>query len=44
VAADGDTIYGMYGWDKYIDVGGWWWLFNQSLSKMRSDISSSKYA
>lgn len=44
VSSDGDTIYGLYSWDKYIKSGGWWWIFNQSLSKMKSDINSSKYA
>lgn len=44
VAGDDDTIYGLYAWQKYLDCGGWWWLFNQSLSKMKSEVSSSKYA
>lgn len=44
VAADGDTIYGLYASDKYVASGGWWWLFNQSLSKMHADSGSSKYA
>jgi hypothetical protein len=30
--------------DRYIASGGWWWLFNQSLSKMHADSGSSKYA
>ena len=44
IAGDGDTMYGLYGRDKYINSGGWWWIFNQSLSKMKSNASSSKYA
>lgn len=44
ISPDGDTIYGLYASDRYIASGGWWWLFNQSLSKMKSDVSSSKYA
>ena len=44
ISADGDTIYGLYASDRYVASGGWWWLFNQSLSKMHSDSGSSKYA
>lgn len=44
LAADGDTIYGLYAWDQYVSTGGGWWLFNQSLSKIHSDVSTSKYA
>ena len=44
VSCDGDTIYGLYSWERYINSGGWWWLFNQSLSKMKSDVSTAKYA
>jgi hypothetical protein len=44
VAADGDTIYGLYASDKYVATGGWWWLFNQSISKMYADGGTSKYA
>ena len=34
VSIDGDTIYGLYGEDKYLATGQWFWLFNQSMSKM----------
>lgn len=44
LANDGDTLYGLFSWEKYINTGGGWWLFNQSLSKIESDVSSSKYA
>lgn len=44
MSADGDTIYGLYSTERYIASGGWWWLFNQSLSKMHSDSGSSNYA
>lgn len=44
ISPDGDTIYGLYAWDKYVASGGWWWLFNQSLSKLKSDNETSKYA
>ena len=44
VAPDDDTIYGLYGWTDYIQAGGWYWLYNQSLSKMQSQITTSKFA
>ena len=44
VSPDGDTIYGLYGQDKYLATGQWFWLFNQSMSKIQSDVSTSKYA
>ena len=44
VAGDGDTIYGLYSNSDYIAAGGWWWIFNQSLSKMEADSVTSKYA
>jgi hypothetical protein len=44
IAKDGDTIYGLYGNEIYTNQGQWWWLFNQSLSKMHSDANTSKYA
>lgn len=44
VAPDDDTVYGLYAWDKYIHSGGWYWLYNQSLSKMQSQITTSKFA
>ena len=44
VSIDGDTIYGLYGEDKYLATGQWFWLFNQSMSKMQADVSTSKYA
>lgn len=44
ISPDDDTIYGLYAWDKYIDAGGWYWLYNQSLSKMQSFVASSKFA
>ena len=44
VSSDGDTVYGLYGQDKYLATGQWFWLFNQSMSKIQSDVSSSKYA
>lgn len=44
MSGDGDTLYGIYSWDKYINSGGWWWVYNQSLSKLKSNIDTSKYA
>lgn len=44
ISPDGDTVYGLYAWDKYINAGGWYWLYNQSLSKMESQVQSSKFA
>ena len=44
VSPDGDTIYGLYAFERYLASGGWFWLFNQSMSKMQADVSSSKYA
>lgn len=44
VSPDDDTIYGLYANSAYINSGGWYWLFNQSLSKIKSSVSSSKYA
>lgn len=41
---DGDTIYGLYDLDKFVAQGQWWWIFNQSLSKMEADTATSKYA
>lgn len=41
---DRDTIYGLYANDDYINAGGYYWLFNQSLAKIKSSISTSKYA
>lgn len=42
--SDDDTIYGLYAWDKYINSGGWYWLYNQSLSKIQSFVTTSKFA
>lgn len=44
VSPDGDTIYGLYGQDEYLATGQWFWLFNQSMSKMQADVETSKYA
>lgn len=44
LSSDCDTVYGLYAFDRYIAIGGSWWLFNQSLSKMRADAQTSKYA
>lgn len=44
VVPDGDTVYGLYSNDKYVKSGGWYWLFNQSLSKLISSYDTSKYA
>lgn len=44
IAKDGDTLYGLYGNEVYVNQGQWWWLFNQSLSKMHADSNTSKYA
>lgn len=41
---DGNTIYGLYAWDKYIDADGWNWLYNQQLSKIEAMVGSSKFA
>lgn len=44
ISKDGDTISGLYSSEVYINEGGWWWLFNQSLSKMISNEETAKYA
>lgn len=44
IVPDGDTVYGLYANDAYIRSGGWYWLFNQSLSKMKHIHDTSKYA
>lgn len=44
ISPDGDTIYGLYGQDIYLATGQWFWLFNQSMSKMQADVATSKYA
>ena len=44
ISSDGDTIYGLYATQKYLASGGWFWIFNDSLSKMQSDTSTNKYA
>lgn len=44
VAPDDDTVYGLYAWENYIKSGGWYWLYNQSLSKIQSFVASSKFA
>lgn len=41
ISSDKDTIYGLY--NKDIMQGGWYWIYNQSLSQMQSSISTSKY-
>jgi hypothetical protein len=44
ISNDGDTVYGLYSSEKYLASGGWFWIFNDSLSKMQSDTSTNKYA
>lgn len=44
VSPDGDTVYGLYNWDKYIASGGWYWIYNQSLSRMHAQIATAKFA
>lgn len=44
MSSDGNTMYGLYAWDKYINAGGWYWLYNQPLSKIQAIVSSSKFA
>lgn len=44
MSPDFDSMYGLYAWDKYINSGGWYWLYNQSLSKVQASVSSSKFA
>lgn len=44
MSCDGDTMYGLYGWEAYVKSGGWFWLYNQSLSKIKASIKSSKFA
>lgn len=44
VSSDGDTLYGLYAKQDYLSTGGWSWLFNDSMSKMQADTSTSKYA
>lgn len=43
VSPDHDTIYGLYLYQDYINSGGYYWLFNQSLAKIKSSISTSKF-
>lgn len=43
IVPDGDTVYGLYAGQDYINSGGWYWLFNQSLSKMIASSNTSKY-
>lgn len=44
MSCDGDTMYGLYGWDNYIKSGGWFWLYNQSLGKLQASYNTSKFA
>lgn len=44
VSPDHDTIYGLYANQNYINSGGYYWLFNQSIAKIKSSVSTSKYA
>lgn len=44
LSCDGDTMYGLYGWDDYIKSGGWYWLYNQSLGKLQASYNTSKFA
>ena len=44
VSPDHDTVYGLYANQDYINSGGYFWIFNQSLAKIRSSISTSKFA
>lgn len=44
IVPDGDTVYGLYASENYINSGGWYWLFNQSMSKMIASADTSKYA
>lgn len=44
ISSDGDTVYGLYATEKYLASGGWFWIFNDSLSKMQADTSTNKYA
>lgn len=43
IVPDGDTVYGLYAGQDYINSGGWYWVFNQSLSKMIASSDTSKY-
>lgn len=44
MSSDGDTMYGLYAWDKYVHAGGWNWLYNQSISRMQAAAGSAKFA
>lgn len=44
LSCDGDTMYGLYGWTDYINAGGWFWLYNQSLGKLQASYNTSKFA
>ena len=44
VGPDHDTIYGLYANQDYINSGGYYWLFNQSIAKIKSSVSTSKFA
>lgn len=44
VSPDHDTIYGLYANQNYINSGGYFWIFNQSLAKIKSSVSTSKFA
>lgn len=39
---DGETLYGLYAYEEEIARGGWFWIYNQPLSKIQSSVSSSK--
>lgn len=44
VAPDCDTVYGLYNSEEDKAQGGWSWLFNVRLSKVRARLGTAKYA
>ena len=41
---DGDTICGLYTDKQSLDDSGYYWIYNQSLAKIKSSVSTSAYA
>lgn len=44
IAPDCDTMYGLYNSEADRAQGGWSWIFNTRLSKVRANLDTAKYA
>lgn len=44
IATDCDTMYGLYNSEEDMAQGGWSWIYNVRLSKIRARLGTSKYA